>query len=44
VIGEITYEASEKPLGTIISQSVKANTSLPEKSKISFTLSGGINY
>ena len=44
VIGEITYEASEKPIGTIISQSVKANTSLPEKSKISFTLSGGINY
>ena len=43
-VGDISYEASDKPMGIVISQSVKPNESLPQKSKISFTLSGGKNY
>lgn len=43
-VGDITYEASKAPLGTVISQSVAPNTSLTEKSKISFTVSGGLYY
>ena len=43
-IGEIKYESSKMPIGTIISQSIANGASLPEKSKISFTVSGGIYY
>ena len=43
-IGEIKYERSKMPIGTITSQSIANGTSLPEKSKISFTVSGGLYY
>jgi serine/threonine-protein kinase len=43
-IGEIKYQSSKMPIGTVISQSIANGTSLPEKSKISFTVSGGIYY
>ena len=43
-VGDITYQASKNPLGTVISQSVEQGAQLPEQSKISFTISGGIYY
>lgn len=43
-VGEISYQASKQPIGTVISQTVAPDTSLKEKSKVSFTLSGGVYY
>lgn len=43
-VGDITYETSKKPIGTVISQSVTAGSTLREQSKVSFTLSGGIYF
>ena len=43
-VGEVSYKPSKFPIGTVIAQNIAPNSSLPEKSKISFTLSGGIYY
>jgi len=43
-VGDVSYESSKLPIGTVISQDIAPNSSLPENSKISFTLSGGIYY
>lgn len=43
-IGEIKYENSKLPIGTITSQSIATGTPMPEKSKISLTVSGGLYY
>ena len=43
-IGEITYKSSKNRLGSVISQSYSAGTSLPEGSKVSFCVSGGLYY
>lgn len=40
-LGSVTYKSSEKPIGTVISQSIEAGTSLRENSKISVTVSKG---
>lgn len=42
--GDIKYESSKLPIGTVISQDIAPDTILSEGSKISFTLSGGIYY
>ena len=43
-VGDIKYENSRLPIGTVISQDIAPDTTLSEGSKISFTLSGGIYY
>ena len=43
-VGDIKYESSKLPIGTVISQDIAPDTTLSEGSKISFTLSGGIYY
>lgn len=43
-VGDIKYENSKKPVGTVTAQDSAANSKLPEGSKVSFTLSGGIYY
>jgi len=43
-VGDITYQTSSSPIGTVISQSVAEGSTLREQSKVSFTLSGGIYY
>ena len=42
-VGNITYVASELPLGCVISQSEKAGNTLPSKSSLSFCVSLGQN-
>ena len=43
-VGEISYQASKSPIGTVISQSASEGVSLKEQSKVSIVLSGGIYY
>ncbi len=40
----VKYEQSKQPIGTVITQSIAAGTTLPEGSRISLTVSGGLYY
>ncbi len=42
--GDVTYEASSKPKGTVISQSVRAGDEICVNTFINFTVSGGKDY
>ena len=41
-VGKVNYETSKSKIGTVISQSVAEGTVLPEGSKVSFSVSGGL--
>lgn len=43
-VGDVKYENSKLPIGTVISQDIAPDTTLREGSKISLTVSGGIYY
>ncbi len=43
-VDKVEYKQSKLPIGTVILQSIAANTSLPEGSRISLTVSGGLYY
>lgn len=43
-VGDIRYESSALPIGTVISQQTALGTALRPGSKVSFTVSGGIYY
>lgn len=43
-VGDIKYENSILPIGTVIYQDIAPDTTIAESTKISFTLSGGIYY
>ncbi len=43
-VGDVTYVNSKEPIGTVIAQSIAPNTPTSERTKISFTVSGGIHY
>ncbi len=40
----VKYERSKQPIGTVIMQSIASGTTLPEGSRISLTVSGGLYY
>lgn len=43
-VGKISYERSEYPVGTVISQSDPAYSRIPEGSAVSIAVSGGMGY
>lgn len=43
-VGEVSYESSKSKIGTVISQDTATGTTLPEGSKVSFCVSGGLYY
>ena len=43
-VGKISYAASEKPLGTVITQEYRAGEILEENTEIDLTVSGGTGY
>ncbi|MBQ8642184.1 MAG: protein kinase [Clostridia bacterium] len=44
VVGEVTYERSTNPAGTVIRQSADAWVEIAKYSEIDFVVSGGVNY
>lgn len=44
MIGNVSYERSDKPAGTVISQSIEKDTEVPAKTKIDLVISGGAKY
>ncbi len=43
-VGKITYTASKEPIGSVILQSISANTSVTEGDTVDITISGGLYY
>jgi len=43
-VGEVTYERSSSPAGTVIKQSADAWVEIAKYSEIDFVVSGGVNY